>query len=261
MRRDVLSLENTFDRTFNDNIQKNFIPHSLKSFADQVLQEIKINTSHKGLEQSTLTIPQLITQSTVKHIRQNVPITNITHLSKSRERPVAIYTGMLLHATTRKKSLIEKFHKLGICVSYNRVLELSTTLGKNVLSHYNSTNIVCLPALKGGVFTSATLDNIDHNPGSTTAEGSFHGTGIPLFQHPTPENSGEHRHIEESITSQKNLLQLPANYANISPVSNFLKEPKISGEIYVETVPTQISNDITQIEERLVNYKGNHKPN
>ena len=183
---------------------------------------------------------QLITQNTV-----NVPITNMTHLSKSRESPVGIYTGMLLHATTRKKSLIEKFHKLGVCVSYNHVLELSTTLANNILSHYNSTNIVCPPALKGGVFTTAALDNIEHNPWSTTAEGSFHGIGISLFQHPTSENSGQHRHIEKCITSQKNLLQLPANYANISPVSNFLKQPKISAEIYVETIPTQISNDIT----------------
>ena len=165
---------------------------------------------------------------------------------------------MVLHrnviaCNNTKKSLTEKFH--------NRVLELSTTLGNNVLSYYNSTNIVCPPALKGGVFTTAALDNIDHNLGSTTAEGSFHGTGISLFQHPTPENSGEHHHIEKCKTSQKNLLQLNANFANISPVSNFLKEQKISADIYAKTIPTQISHDITQIEERLVNYKENHKPN
>ena len=58
----------------------------------------------------------------------------------------------------------------------------------------------------------------------------------------------------------KNLLQLPANYANISPVPNFLKEPKISTKIYAETIPTQISNAIKQIEERLVTYKETHKP-
>ena len=57
------------------------------------------------------------------------------HLSKSRESLVGIYTGVFLDATTRKKSLVEKFHKPGICVSYNCVLELSTTLGNNVLSH------------------------------------------------------------------------------------------------------------------------------
>ena len=47
LRRNVLPLENTFDGTFNDSIQKNFIPHSLMSFVDQVLQEGKINTSQQ----------------------------------------------------------------------------------------------------------------------------------------------------------------------------------------------------------------------
>ena len=56
LRRGILPLENAFDEKFNDSIQKNFITHSLKLFVDQVLQGSKINTSHKGLEQSTLTI-------------------------------------------------------------------------------------------------------------------------------------------------------------------------------------------------------------
>ena len=40
---------------------------------------------------------------------------------------------------------------------------------------------VVVPAqLRCGVFTAGALDNLDHNPSSTTAEGSFHGTGIRL---------------------------------------------------------------------------------
>ena len=34
-------------------------------------------------------------------------------------------------------------------------------------------------------FTTAAIDNIDHNPSSTTAKESFHGTGISLLQHPS----------------------------------------------------------------------------
>ena len=39
------------------------------------------------------------------------------------------------------------------------------------------------PQLKGGLFTTAAVDNIDHNSSSTSAHDSFHGTGISLFQH------------------------------------------------------------------------------
>ena len=60
----------------------------------------------------------------------------------------------------------------------------STTLGNNLLTH-NITKIVCPPTLWSNVFTKAILDDIDHNPSSTTADGSFDGTEISLFRHPT----------------------------------------------------------------------------
>ena len=35
--------------------------------------------------------------------------------------------------------------------------------------------------LRRGLFTAGALDNLDHNPSSTSAKDSFHGTGISLF--------------------------------------------------------------------------------
>jgi hypothetical protein len=43
------------------------------------------------------------------------------------------------------------------------------------------------------VFTTAAVDNVDHNPSSTTSKSSFHGTGISIFQHPTDDNDGVER--------------------------------------------------------------------
>lgn len=186
LRRYILTVESNIDGAFNDSCQKRFLPKPLKSFVDHVLQGSNINSSHRHLEQSTLTISQLIVQNCVKRVR-NVTSTRKVHQSRSRKSPLGVYLGMLLHATTRKKSLIEKLHKIGISVSYQRVMDLSTSLGNNVLAHYNAANSLCPPQLKSGIFTTAALDNIDHNPSSTTADGSFHGTGISLFQHRTLE--------------------------------------------------------------------------
>ena len=36
-------------------------------------------------------------------------------------------------------------------------------------------------------------DNINHNPTATTAQSSFRGTNISVFQHPSHENLGETR--------------------------------------------------------------------
>ena len=63
--------------------------------------------------------------------------------------------------------------------------------------------VVCPPTLRLNVFTTAALDNIDHNPSSTTLEGSFHGTGISLFQHLTPESQGLKREFKETNTNNK----------------------------------------------------------
>jgi hypothetical protein len=51
-----------------------------------------------------------------------------------------------------------------------------------------------LPASEND-FTIGTLDKLDHNPTSTTAQSSFHGTGIILFQFPTDTNPGAPRPI------------------------------------------------------------------
>ena len=84
IRRDILLVDSNFDGNFTRNCQQHFLPQSLKSFVDNILQGSKINSSHKQLTQSTLTISQLIFQNSIKRIRQNVKIANETHHSRAR---------------------------------------------------------------------------------------------------------------------------------------------------------------------------------
>lgn len=71
-----------------------------------------------------------------------------------------------------------------------------------------------------GLFTTAAVDNIDHNPSSTTAKDSFHGTGISLFQHSSADNPGTARErINISDSSDKTIIkELPSTYTDIAPV-------------------------------------------
>lgn len=84
---------------------------------------------------------------------------------------------------TRSRSLIDTMFNLGLCVSYNRLLELTTHIA-NI--YYE--DIVCPSKLRHDLFTTAAVDIIDYNPSSTTAKESFHGTGISIIQHPTATN-------------------------------------------------------------------------
>ena len=90
----------------------------------------------------------------------------------------------MVHTKTRKSELVDNLYEFGLSISYNHVLEISTDLGNTICHHYMIEKAVCPPELKGGLFTTAAVDNTDHNPSSTSSHDSFHGTGISLFQHP-----------------------------------------------------------------------------
>ena len=90
---------------------------------------------------------------------------------------------------------------------------------------------MCPPKLHGSVFTSAAVDNIDHNPSSTTSRESFHGTGISLFQHPTYDGEGVDRSIIINSVSQdvssKSVDDLPHFYTNVPPVNESIKKSSV----------------------------------
>lgn len=66
--------------------------------------------------------------------------------AKERETPLPMYVGIgryLLRAETRKRGLVDKLCDLGLSVSYNRVLEISSELGNKVSAQFQAENVVC----------------------------------------------------------------------------------------------------------------------
>ena len=102
---------------------------------------------------------------------------------------------------------------------------------EHVCARSESERDVCPPKLLKGVFTTASVDNIDHNPSSVTAQGAFHGTGISLFQHPTSDAPGEEREvvsIDNQPSKTKRLARLPDSYTAVRPVILPKNEPDVS---------------------------------
>ena len=131
----------------------------------------------------------------------------------------------MLHAETRKRGLVDKLFSLGLSISYERVLCLSAQMGNSVCQLYHIEQVVCPPTLRGNVFTTAAVDNIDHNPSATTAKISFHGTGISLLQHPTCADEGVDRSIALTgrDTGSKTVEPLPEYYTDVRPVASSVK--------------------------------------
>ena len=116
--------------------------------------------------------------------------TENTRHFKDRETPLPLYIGLSIHTQTRSKTILNYLHKLGISMSYRHVIEVENSLASALCTKFKDDDIVCPSHLRKNLFTVGALDNIDHNLSFTTAQGSFHGTGISVFQFPTIDNMG-----------------------------------------------------------------------
>jgi len=153
--------------------------------------------------QAALTIAQLL------QFNVAVKATNsqVVRHTKTREPPMPVYIDLSTHVRTRKKEIVENMHALGLSISYARVLELSTDISHKSIDLFEREKSVCPPNLRCCLFTTAAVDNLDHNPSSTTSTESFHGTEISLFQHPTPDCCGTPRSMSTvtSVSCNKSL--------------------------------------------------------
>ena len=127
--------------------------------------------------------------------------------SHDREPPIPIYIiGLCVHSLYRSRKLIEQLYSLGNGKSYDRVIQPEKSMALTLCGQYQANDIVCPTHLKKGLFTIGAMGNIDHNPSSTAADSSFHGTGISIIQFPTANNTGTA--IEPvSTTATKSLPQ------------------------------------------------------
>ncbi len=176
-----------FDGNFKNKCQEVSVPTSLKLLISLLLYGTNIKKNEPTETQICLTIAQLI----MFHCKKVYSESSMPRCSVLREPPLPLYVALNVHISTRSKKLINCLHKLGLCVSYNRVLEVESCMAASICKRYQEDAIVCPPTLKKKLYTVGALDNIDHNSSSTTAQGSFHGTAISVFQFPTDNNCGE----------------------------------------------------------------------
>jgi len=71
----------------------------------------------------------------VKHVRQS----DVSHVRQNTnpETPLPLYLSFLFHGTERSHNLVDKRFSLGLCVSYDRLLQLSAALGNSVTDKVN----------------------------------------------------------------------------------------------------------------------------
>ena len=90
------------------------------------------------------------------------------------------------------------------------------------------------------MFTTAAIDNIDHNPTSNTAGQSFHGTDISMFPNRTSQSDGTKRERQpEGSSESSRKYSLPDYYTNVTPASLVTKQPVLQPS---DVLPTADDN-------------------
>ena len=161
-----------FDGFLSRECQRDSVPSSLLALVN-MLQDGP-NIKH----QTQLAI-NLVGFNSVKKSRNSKPSVNVRH-DRDHKTPLPLYLGLKVYAVTRSKTLVDTLFHLGLCISYDRVLQSQSDIANGICQRYKMEKVVCSPNMRRGLFTIAAADNIDHNPSSQTAKDSFHGTGISL---------------------------------------------------------------------------------
>lgn len=235
VRREMFKMKQGFTGSFDAQCQEESVPPLLLSLVAMVLYgpNIKTQSSSSSLPQPALTLSQLLMHNSLGRKRETSTTSRpTTRHSQDRETPLPIYLGVMIHTKTRNRAIVDDLFHLGLCISYDRVLDISTELGNKICHQYEVEQAVCPPQLKGGLFTTAAVDNIDHNPSSISAHDSFHGTGISLFQHPDSEAPGVERVLainphNTQKSAKRKADHLPETYTNVPPVALRRQDPPV----------------------------------
>ena len=220
VRKNMLEKKTSFTGMFKNNCQKNSVPQCLYSLVNMILHGPNIqNQTENKSTQATLTNSQLLKFNSC-FSNQSGSSDQDRH-NRCRETLLPIYLGHSIHAQTRKRELVDDFFKLGLSVSYDTVLSISTDIGNTICRKFPEENLVCPAKLGKGIFTTSAVYNIDHNPSSNTARQPFHGTGISLFWNMSQEYPGlEKAQISLEHASKldtKKVCELPDLHTDFPP--------------------------------------------
>ncbi len=158
----MLRTKQSFSGSFDAQCQFKSVPGSLLALVAMILYGPNITKQydHESIPQPALTISQLLMYNS---LYQKKTATTCRH-STEHEPPLPVYLGIMIHTKTRKRSVVDTLFNLELCVSYDRVLDISTALGNTVCHNYEMQAAICPPNLKAGLFSTSAIDNIDHNP-------------------------------------------------------------------------------------------------
>ena len=116
LRQDLFGSNNLFNGRFDYSSQESSVPKSLFVLLRMIVEGININSEPSyAANHAALSLAQLIEFNSVKRKGRETAICRRHTLS--RETPLLVYLGLMVHSKTRMKIIIEKLAKLGLSIT------------------------------------------------------------------------------------------------------------------------------------------------
>ena len=245
IRKAIFNINNNFDGHFDPGCQFNLVPEHLFLLVSSLIDG---TYDTNEFSQEAMTVAQLITSHASRSRAKRVAdkLVACRH-SKDRETPIMLYISLKLYTgTDRSRNLLDYFFHLGICVSYDRVLEITKNIYENLRASSFSQKCFFPNILKKKLFTVLLKDNIDVNARSNFISSHYHGTSISIIQFMTEENEGiEFPEVDISADvhpKSKKLSPLPQEYINVQKL--FAEKSNTSSELCAPLCCVNVSYDI-----------------
>lgn len=148
VRHEMFQVKQQFNGSFLPDCQGSSVPSSLLALVEMVLHGPNIrNRQNSSTLNHTLSIAQLMLFNSVNYAKKE-PKTGCGRHTTDRETPLPLYVGLKIHTLTRSKELVDIMYKLGISVSYERILQVLTNIANGVCERFEAENLVCPRNLK-----------------------------------------------------------------------------------------------------------------
>ena len=140
----------------------------------------------------------------------------ISYKSKSKdgafkqrsETPLSVGLALDIHKNTRSKVLVETLAHLDLAISYQKVMEIETSMANSVLKQMESMGGICQPPwLVQDKFIWFALDNIDFLESTPCGMDTLHGTAMAIYQTVSLEKSPMLPPIDLDRSSKAQTLQ------------------------------------------------------
>lgn len=200
----------SFTGSFDSECQTQSVPRTLLVLVAMIHEgpSIKSQSGFSGnvFSQATLSVAQQLQYNS--SVRRGSESSGVRH-NNARETPLAIYVGATIHEKTRKRQLVDKMFKLGLSISYDCVMEISTGQGNRACKQYEQEKTVCPRNLRLGLNTKEVIDNL------TTIQALLQ-SWIPFMELEYPCSSRSQKAIQAqfALISAHWKCQLPRRYQN-----------------------------------------------